>query len=252
MTQLVIGAALGFILGECVLVSLKHLVRFLQRYEVRTWLPQLSALRSPTLMGRMVRQASVFAAVAGVLALAAWAATDYLAARDAQRSVSTSPASAVVAPPLYPDDVADQEAAFAHTSPVSSAVPLADADPYADPDFKAPRPPHHPGTSQRLTETLLHQSEAKARAELLKETQEHEQRSQYDCEAAVRARRYLKGGLDVWGFAAWQAKYFPMDTYKGATLAQCRAIKNRLDSSGMDAKETVVAEDHATARAPDR
>jgi hypothetical protein len=65
------------------------------------------------------------------------------------------------------------------------------------------------------------------------------QRSQYDCEAAERAEHYLKVGLDVWGFAAWQQRYFPMDGYKGATLEQCRDIKAIVPGS-LDLQSTVA------------
>jgi hypothetical protein len=116
-------------------------------------------------------------------------------------------------------------------SPPAEAVEVAAVagiDPYADPDFKVR---HKPRKTLSLKETLLLKSEARARAELLRETQQHLHRSQYDCEAADRAARYVSAGLDVWGFAAWQMKYFPTNNYKGATLAQCRDVSNVIDPS---------------------
>jgi hypothetical protein len=255
MTQLVIGAALGFIVGECVLVGLKHVARFLQRDKLSIRLRNLSALQGSALIGRMLRNASVFAVGAGVFTLAAWSVTNYLAARDAQRAVTTTSTSPVVAPPSLATDaseVEDQGPGSDHARVDPPGVEVADTDPYADPDFKTPRPPRHGGTPRRLTEVLLQRSETKARADLLKETQEHAQRSQYDCEAAARAARYLKSGLDVWGFAAWQRKYFPLDGYQGATLAQCKTIKNRVDSSDADSSQTVAAEGDAPVRSTDQ
>jgi hypothetical protein len=52
-----------------------------------------------------------------------------------------------------------------------------------------------------------------------------------DCEAADRAGKYLRAGLDVWGFATWQVKHFPVDNYRGATLERCRGIKSVVASS---------------------
>ena len=95
-----------------------------------------------------------------------------------------------------------------------------------------------------LKETLVQRSEAKARADLLREIQQHVHRSQYDCEATERANKYLNAGLDVWGFATWQLKYFPMNSYKGATLPQCRDVENVVDPSGLDLQSTVANENH--------
>ena len=63
---------------------------------------------------------------------------------------------------------------------------------------------------------------------------QHQTRSQYDCEAADRAVKYLKAGLDVWGFAAWQVKHFPVEGYEGATLGECQNITDVVDPSRFD------------------
>jgi hypothetical protein len=247
MTQLVIAAVLGFIIGECALVSLKQLARFVPRDQAGMRSRMLSALQGSGLAGRVVRYAIVFTVGAGVFTLTAWAVTNYQAARDAQRAVSASRVSPVVAPLPYPDDVSDEDSALTRSLD-RAAVGVADVDPYADPDFKVPRQPHSAGSSGKLTAILLQRSERKARADLLKETEEHAQRSQYDCEAAAHARKYLQSGLDVWGFAAWQTKYFPRDSYEGATLAQCKTIESRIESVETDPKQTVVAQDHVPPR----
>ena len=95
-----------------------------------------------------------------------------------------------------------------------------------------------------LKETLLRRSEARAQADLLRETQQHLHRSQYDCEAADRASKYVKAGLDVWGFAAWQIRHFSMVSYKGATLPQCRDIKNVVDPASLRLQSTVAQGKH--------
>ena len=74
--------------------------------------------------------------------------------------------------------------------------------------------------------------------------QQRARRSQYDCEAAERATRYLKAGLDVWGFGPWQLKYFPMSGYKGATLAACKDIPNVLDPTQLDLQAAVAQDQH--------
>jgi len=91
-------------------------------------------------------------------------------------------------------------------------------DPYADSDFKVQRRSHRPGSALSLKETLLQRPKPKLAPKLLRETQQRLSRSQYDCEAADRAGKYLQAGLDVWGFAAWQIRHFPMTAYKGAML----------------------------------
>jgi len=104
------------------------------------------------------------------------------------------------------------------------------------------------GVAMRQSAHHKHQrSEAKAANELLKDVRQHVQRSQYDCEAADRASRYLKAGLDVWGFDAWQAKYFPVSSYRGATLPACMDIKTVVDSSdaGLDLRSTVAQGTHS-------
>jgi hypothetical protein len=44
----------------------------------------------------------------------------------------------------------------------------------------------------------------------------------------------------VWGFAAWQAKYFPVENYKGASLPQCRDIPDVIDPAHINIQSTVA------------
>jgi len=148
-----------------------------------------------------------------------------------------------VALPPAPAADAPQRLAELATAPKAeapAATPVESADPYADPDFKVRRRAHHAGTHLSLKETLLQRAEAKAHDELLGEMKQHQNRSQYDCEAADRAVKYLKAGLDVWGFAAWQVKHFPMDGYEGATLSQCQNITDVVDPSRFDMHESLA------------
>jgi len=247
MAQLVIGAALGFIIAEGVLYGIRHLILWLRRDETRRRLRTLTASRESAFIAGFTRYGALVGASAAIITLGAWAVGDYLAAKSARSAAMVNafdPATPVAAPPLQhsADDAAEVEPAADVDS--ARAAPPAGADPYADPDFKVQHRTHRSGTAVSLKETLLERSEAKARAELLRETKQHLRRSQYDCEAADRAARYLKAGLDVWGFAAWQFKYFPADGYKGATLPECKDIKDVLDPSSVDLQSTVAQAGH--------
>ena len=137
------------------------------------------------------------------------------------------------------DEIADASTATSKTEPATLTA-VHDVDPYADPDYKVHRKGHAAGSAESLKEKLLQRAESKAGSELLRETRQHVRRSQYDCEAADHASRYLKAGLDVWGFAAWQAKYFPIEGYRGAVLEQCKDIKDVLEPSALDLRSTLA------------
>jgi len=247
MAQLIIGAALGFIIAEGVLYGIRHLVLWLRRDETRRRFHALTASRESAFIAGFTRYGALVGASAAVITLGAWAVGDYLAAKSARSAVMANafdPAIPVPASVLH--DSAEDARGVDPAADVDSvqAAPPAGVDPYADPDFKVQHRVHRSGTSLSLKETLLERSEAKARVELLRETKQHLRRSQYDCEAADRAARYLKAGLDVWGFAAWQLKYFPADGYKGATLTECKDIKDVLDPSAVDLQSSVAQAGH--------
>jgi hypothetical protein len=247
MSQLVIGAALGFLLGQGVLHCAKRLFNWLQREEVRERIRELSPSRGSGLINGFIKYAGVFGAVAALITLGGWTLGDYLAARSVRSVPSIDVAVPTVAVPVsVPQGSADGAMSPSPSPKTNSpaAIPVENVDPYADPDFRIQRRPRRPGSSQSLKETLLQRSEAAARADLLKDLREHAHRSQYDCEAAERASKYLKAGLDVWGFASWQLKYFPTHGYKGATLQQCKDIQNVVDPSGLDLQSTVADENH--------
>lgn len=247
MAQLIIGAALGFIIAEGVLYGIRHLVLWLRRDETRRRLRTLTVSRESAFIAGFTRYGALVGASAAIITLGAWAVGDYLAAKSARSAAMANafdPATPAPAPPL--PHSADGAAGVEPVADVDSAkaAPPSGVDPYADPAFKVQHRVHRTGTPVSLKETLLERSEAKARAELLQETKQHLRRSQYDCEAADRAARYLKAGLDVWGFAAWQLKYFPADSYKGATRPECKDIKDVLDPSSMDLQSTVAQVGH--------
>jgi hypothetical protein len=239
MSQLIIGTTLGFFVAQGALYGIRGGVAWLQRDQVRQRISELVPSRESDLIGAFIRHAGLIGASAALITLGVWSVKDYLATRSAHsaaiadtfepatpvaESADTRSTTLVAATATAPE--ADPSVATAH-----------DVDPYADPDFKVRRHPHH---AESLKEKLVQRSEARARVELLAETQQHLRRSQYDCEAAGRASKYVKVGLDVWGFASWQDKYFPVGGYKGATLAQCRDIKNAIDPSWVNLQSTLA------------
>jgi hypothetical protein len=247
MTQLIIGTALGFIVAQSGLYGIRHSLAWLQRDDVRTRIRALTPSPGHALVAGFIRYAAPLGACAALITLGVWAIGDYLAAKSARIAAlaTLDPVSvpAVPQPQGAPDEVA--AGAPAPTAHLTTAVQPENFNPYADPDYKVHRRPHRAGGALSLKETLVQRSEAKARAELLREVHQHASRSQYDCEAAERAARYLKAGLDVWGFAAWQLKYFPTDGYKGATLAQCKDIPNVVDPSLLNLQSTVAQENRS-------
>ena len=248
MTQLVIGAALGFIVAQGVLLGIRHLVGWLRRGNVRERIRMLTPAPGSAIVGGFIKYGAPLGASAAVITLGVWAVSDFLSAKSLHTDTT---ASAVESQPAAPESPAQDVAPeTAKPAPAIAAAPVVvaatgPADPYADPDFKVHRRQHHSGSTVSLKETYLQRSEAKARDELLLETQQHANRSQYDCEAADRADKYLKAGLDVWGFAAWQVKHFPPTAYKGATLEQCRDLKAVVeDASRLDLQSTVARRNH--------
>jgi len=250
--QLIIGTALGFALAQVGLAGLRHALGWLRQEQVRARLRQMTPTLGPAMIGGFIKYAGPLGAGAALVALGVWAVGDYWRANSAHSAALTSafehpppPLSAAAAEtPGATDNVtalAPPQKAEVRTA--AAASPPSTIDPYADPEFKVQTRAHHGAKS--LRETLVRRAEVKARSELLAETHQHSQRSQYDCEAAERAVRYLKSGLDVWGFTAWQVKYFPMDAYKGAALPRCKAIKNVVDPAGLNLQASVTHSDHS-------
>ncbi len=238
MTQTVIGAALGVLLAEGLLQGMKIVWVRVRRDSIRE-------LFSPERLGLpdgFVRYAGAVGVAAAVVIFGVWRVADYLAARSAAASARETEVEAAVAaalpePRVSADKPAEPDAASKAES--STGVAAGAADPYSDSEFVVHRRVQR-GRAANLKDALLRQSEERAGADLLKQTEERGQRSQYDCEAAVHAARYLKAGLDVWGFASWQLKYFPMDAYKGATLPECKSIKYLIDPKRVNVKSAVA------------
>jgi hypothetical protein len=245
MTQLIIGTALGFMVAQSGLYAIGRSLGWLQRGEIGTRIRALTPSPGHAVVAGFIRYAAPLGAAAALITLAVWGIGDYMAAKAARNATVANTLDAATAPQLSPsaEDGAAATVA-ANTAPVTVSQPES-GNPYADPEYKVQRRAHRSGSPASLKEELLLRSEAKARAELLQDMQQHARRSQYDCEAADRAGRYLKAGLDVWGFAAWQLKYFPVEGYKGATLAACKDIPNVLDSSQLDLHSTVAQENHS-------
>ena len=241
MTQLVIGTACGFLVAQGLLYGLGHLAGWLRQGDLLARARAVRATLAPTVLGALIRYAAPVGVSVALLTLGIWAVSDYLAAKSARTAEASLFDSSAVAPNAEPSAPPVRAASLtpAAAPEVVEEPAGAPPDPYADPLFKVQRKPHRAGTAVSLKETLVQQSEARARNELLHELQQHVHRSQYDCEAAERADKYLKAGLDVWGFATWQVKYFPVENYRGATLGQCRAIKN-LVASPVDLQSAVA------------
>jgi hypothetical protein len=244
MTQLIIGTALGFVVAQSALYALRHSFGWLQREEVRTRIRAMTPTPGHAFVAGFIRYAAPIGASAALITLAAWTVGDYLAARAAPGAALAGALDPATAPGMPAAGSAAERAngmLAAKTEPATAVQPEF-VDPYTDPNYKVHRRPHRPGSNLSLRETLLQRSEAKAGAELLRDMQLHASRSQYDCEAAERAGRYLKAGLDVWGFAAWQLKYFPVEGYRGATLAGCKDIPNVVDPTRLGLQSTVAQE----------
>jgi hypothetical protein len=234
MTQLVIGTAFGFLVAQGLLYGMGRLAAWVRPGDLLARARAVRATPAPTVLGALIRYAAPVGVSVALLTLGVWAVSDYLAAksvRNAEANLFDSSSAAPVTEPSVPPVRAAAALTPAPPPEPVDAPAGAPPDPYADPVFKVQRKPHRSGAALSLKETLVQQSEARARNELLRELQQHVHRSQYDCEAADRADKYLKAGLDVWGFATWQVKYFPVNNYRGATLGQCRTIKNVVASS---------------------
>jgi hypothetical protein len=229
MIQLVLGAALGFIIGQGVLHGTKQLVGWILRDEVRGRLPHV---RGTALLGGFIKYSGVIGAIGALIFLGVWTIGDYVAARAAHRAASATVLDHPAMTPTPETPVSSDEPPA--TASVSKSLASPDGgehvDPYADPDFKVNRRPHRAKSSLSLKEILVQRSEARAATQLLAETKDRMHRSQYDCEAADRASRYLQAGLDVWAFASWQGKYFPTESYRGAQLEACKTIDSVTDS----------------------
>jgi hypothetical protein len=227
MTQLVIGAAFGFLVAQGLLYSLKRLLIWLQRGDLLARARAVRTTPAPTVVSALIRYAAPVGIGAALITLGVWGVNDYLAARSA-RNAEARLFDSASGPASESAPSQGRIAALAHTPPEAAADEAASLarDPYADPAFRVQRKVRRARGATSLRETLVQQSETRARNELLSGLQQHVQRSQYDCEAADRAGRYLKAGLDVWGFAQWQAKYFPVNNYRGATLEHCKGIKS--------------------------
>ncbi len=247
MTRLVIATAFGFMIAQAALYLLRRIVQWLSDGNLGARLRSLGNPRRSAFLGGFIKYASLLGGSAALITFGVWSVEDYMAAK-ATRTAATLKVPDISASVSEPEPVPprQQVAPVVRAEQVdeTEAAPEVEVDPYADPQFKVQHVKRRAGTATSLKETLVLRSEAKARDDLLRETRQHVQRSQYDCEAAERATRYVRSGLDVWGFAAWQAKYFPTAGYKGATLAQCKDIKDLLDPSAPAMQSAVAQENH--------
>ena len=230
MVQLVLGTAIGFLAAQAGLYGFRQFAGWLPRDAILARLRELSPVPASVLASGFIRYAAPIGAGVALITLGVWAVSDYLGSRSAHSTAlaatleSAADAPAPVAIPVPATPLKEEPDPASTTS----------IDPYKDPEFKVHRRGRVGKGAQSLKDSLLQHAEAKARADLLSETRLHINRSQYDCEAADRADKYLKAGLDVWGFAAWQARHFPAADYQGATLTQCKDITAVVDPARVD------------------
>jgi hypothetical protein len=247
MTQVIFASALGFIAAQGGLYGMKSFAGWLQRDGIRARIGGLIPSSAHGFIGAFIRYAAPVGASVALVTLGAWAVGDYLSARAARSALAAGaldPAAAAVVDGTTPADEVASTAPAPAPEAAAPSTPVSSIDPYADEDYKVHHKKRRAGAAASLEETLLQRSETKARTELMRDIQQHVARSQYDCEAADRAQRYLKAGLDVWGFGSWQAKYFPTDAYSGATLPQCLDIKNVIDPAALNLQSTVAQQKH--------
>lgn len=243
MSQLVIGSTLGFLLAQALVQALKLMFVSSRREELRQNLRTAFARRDSGLADGFVKYAGAVALVAALTVLGGWGLADYLEAKSsaaATRDTEVAQAQPDPLPGAMRPDATAQEPGAAVAAPVADRdyANTSAVDPYSDSEFSVRRRARR--GSGNLKDAFLQRSEEKARSDLLKETQEREQRSQYDCELAAHAARYVKAGLDVWGFTTWQAKYFPLEGYKGATLPECKGIRDVIDPKRINVKSAVA------------
>src|SRR5579872_2999733 len=206
MTRLVIATAFGFMIAQAALYLLRRIVQWLSEGNLGARLRSLGNPRRSAFLGGFIKYASLLGGSAALITFGVWSVEDYMAAK-ATRTAATLKVPDISASVSEPEPVPprQQVAPVVRAEQVdeTEAAPEVEVDPYADPQFKVQHVKRRAGTATSLKETLVLRSEAKARDDLLRETRQHVQRSQYDCEAAERATRYVRSGLDVWGFAAW-------------------------------------------------
>ncbi|MFZ0007079.1 MAG: hypothetical protein WAK94_02440, partial [Steroidobacteraceae bacterium] len=166
MSQLVIGAAIGYIVAHLVLFGTKYSMAWLRRDAVQMRLRVLASAPGPAVAAGLIKYGAVIGASAALLALGAWAIGDYYAAKSASSAVAASVADPPPAPASSPqrseEEVAAQPASrqavrFASTA-ASAGAAAGTADPYSDPAFKVERPAHHAGDAASLTEKLVRRS----------------------------------------------------------------------------------------------
>lgn len=247
MARLITAAAIGFLVAQGVLYGLGWLIGRLRRGDLLARVRAVRAAPAPTVLGAFIKYAAPVGIGAALITLAVWGVSDYLAARSARSAeANLFDSSATASAPEQGTPSSPSATLTVPAPPEPEETAGHSRDPYADPAFKVQRSPRRSGSAGSLKEKLVQQSESRARNELLRELKQHVQRSQYDCEAAERAVKYLKAGLDVWGFATWQVKYFPVNGYRGATLERCRAIKNVVASS-LDLQSAVAQQNPSDA-----
>jgi hypothetical protein len=245
MLRLVIGTALGFMVAQAVLHVLNRIAGWVRYADIGLRLRKISPVRGSAFLGGFIKYASLLGGSAALITFGVWSVEDYMAAKATRTAATLKvPDISAVAPEPDPKNFKPAVAVLPEPPAEADVASDTEVDPYGDAQFKVKHVRRRGGAQPNLKDALIERSEAKARDDLLQQTRQHALRSQYDCEAADRAARYVKAGLDVWGFTAWQLKYFPTENYKGARLEACKDIRSLLDPGSAPTQSTVAQQNH--------
>src|SRR5262249_39550565 len=156
MIQLVIGAALGFIVAQGPLVGIRHLAGWVQQGDMRERIRALTPESGQAFIDWFNKHAAQLGACAVLITIGIWAVSDFMKSKSADAAATASAVDLQAAAPESPVQLSTREEA--KPAPVSAAKPLTVAktdapDPYADPNFKVRRHAHRAGSALSLKET---------------------------------------------------------------------------------------------------
>ena len=102
MTQLIIGAALGFLIAQGVVSGIRHLVGWLRLGNVRERLGALTPAARQAILDGSLKYAAPLAITAALITLGGWAVSDFLSAKSVHTEVTASAEEPPAAAPMSP------------------------------------------------------------------------------------------------------------------------------------------------------
>ena len=102
MTQLIVSAALGFVIAQSALYGIRYSLAWLRREEVRTRIRAMTPSPGHAFVAGFIRYAAPIGASAALITLGVWAIGDYLAARAARNAALASAVDPVTASVMSP------------------------------------------------------------------------------------------------------------------------------------------------------